>query len=173
MGSISRRTLSPLLQRFFRDITPSPAFCSAVGYTSAWARMPKRSFWRKITITYCGCSHRALVGISPGTAPDLGVLVEPLALVFGRVIPSVVIARQHGALNLPVRHSAPPRAEGRLCARSMPAFVCSCRTIHHGGTEGTETATDGLGFGRVPWTRTTSTLLVFAPLPERLRGVSV
>src|SRR5215207_6330161 len=33
-----------------------------------------------------------------GGGPDLGMLIEPLALLFGRVVPAVVIATQHGVL---------------------------------------------------------------------------
>ncbi len=34
------------------------------------------------------------------SAPDLGVLVKPLALLFGRVVPSIVVAGRHGILPL-------------------------------------------------------------------------
>ena len=54
-----------------------------------------------------GCRRMGTpVGVASRAGPDLGMLVEPFALLFGRVVPAVVIAGKHD-LHLPCCLAAP------------------------------------------------------------------
>jgi hypothetical protein len=62
------------------------------------------------------CHSAGTEGVGRGTIPDLGMLVKPLALLFGRVVPAVIVAAHH-SFCLPV-HCRLSRSGGLIISAS-------------------------------------------------------